>query len=60
MKSLPVGTVIVRPGELIDDVVQEHRYQTGYGGGMFIKLLPYDDRPPQHHNQCARLRLNAA
>ena len=45
MKSLPVGTVIVRSGELIDDVVQEHRYQTGYGGGMFIKLLPYDDRP---------------
>ena len=60
MKSLPVGTVIVRSGELIDDVVQEHRYQTGYGGGMFIKLLSHDDRPPQHHNQCARLRLNAA
>ena len=46
--------VYVRPGQLIHEVVDDYRLETGYGGGMGIVLLPRETTPAPGDTRPAR------
>jgi|RhiMethySRZTD1v2_1073278.scaffolds.fasta_scaffold05907_9 hypothetical protein len=53
MGNRQIDRVLVYPGQGVDNAVEEYRDRTGYGGGVFIRLVDANGNrrsPPRRHD----------